>query len=401
MDKYFKSLNSFLTSKVGAFFILLPFVKPAAELTGRFDIFFDLWKLFAAFLIFVGCSRTLHKASWVLYWIISLQATILVSTFINGGDIKAAIVQVVSVTSICIYFDYCLRINQYKAISTLMMPLVFMALLTVATMILYYPEGMYTVGETSKGYVEHQNYLWGFDNSSIFNFIPGMYLMGLYSLMRNRRKTNIIVLIVFLLIAFAFLYVFSITAFLGCFTIVFVFVLLLFLKKRIRFLSTRNLLLIVVVVSLILLIAKDNIKILMDFAIRNDKYFSIKARFNIWNNVINYWKDSPLLGYGIEDKIDLSRKIGIDHPHNFFMDVLYRAGIMGVISIIGLFSNLIRGKWNDSHVNAFSSVVVFVLILISQFDFYNDHYLFYPVLIVAFYSKFFANDKRLNFDAIR
>ena len=46
-----------------------------------------------------------------------------------------------------------------------------------------------------------------------------------------------------------------------------------------------------------------------------------------------------------------------------------------------------KGKWKDSHLNAFSAVVIFVLLLIAQFDFYNDHYLFYPILIVAMYCK--------------
>ena len=190
MDNYFPSLNKFLTSKIGAFFIILPFVKPAAELTGDFDVIFDVWKLVAAVLILIGCSWTLHKANRILYWIIGLQLVLLVATIINHADFKAAIVQVLSIISISIYFDYFMRLDAKKAVSTIMLPLVFMSILTALTMFVFYPNGMYVVGDEESGRAEHQNYLWGFDNSSIFNFIPGIFLLGINALLKNRNYTS-------------------------------------------------------------------------------------------------------------------------------------------------------------------------------------------------------------------
>lgn len=387
MDNFFSSLNKFLTSKVGAFFIILPFVKPAAELTGDFDVIFDLWKLFAALLIFVGCVKTLHKASHILYWIIGLQVIMLLSTVINVADFKAAIVQVISVICICMYFDYFMRVDSYKAISSIMLPLVFMSILTAISMFVFYPDGMYLVGDESTGDVIRQNFLWGFDNSSIFNFIPGMFLLGLHSFLVNKKPTYIKSLIVFLFISLAFLYVFSVSAFLGCFAILFAFVFLYLKKNSIKVFTTRNLIILVIVLSLILLIGNDKLTILIYFSKLTDKFNSLKYRFIIWDSVIYWWKQSPILGYGIEDKMLLTGKINLDHPHNYFMDVLYRAGLLGITTISVVFINLMKGKWKDSHLNAFSAVVIFVLLLIAQFDFYNDHYLFYPILIVAMYCK--------------
>lgn len=387
MDKYFSSLNKFLTSKVGAFFVILPFVKPAPELTGDFDMIFDVWKLFAALLIFICCARTIHKSSRLLYWIIGLQGVMLVSTIIQGADFKAAIVQALSVISICLYFDYFMRIDSRKAISTLMLPLVFMSILTALTMFIFYPEGMYTVGDESVGRVEHQNYLWGFDNSSIFNFIPGMYLLGLYALLTNKKKASRRTFIILLFISLAFLYMFSITAFLGSFALILIFVFLIFKRNRIKLFTTRNLMVLVIVLSLILLIGNNRIGILMDFSKATDKFYSIQARFNIWNLVIEWWQKSPIIGYGIEDKLLIADKIQLDHPHNYFMDVLYRGGILGIVMLIGMFIKLLKEKWSDSRLNAYSAIVIFVLLLIAQFDFYNDHYMFYPVFIVAVNCK--------------
>ncbi len=387
MDNYFPSLNKFLTSKIGAFFIILPFVKPAPELTGSFDVIFDIWKLFAASLILVGCIRTLHKASHILYWIAGLQVVMLLSTIIHNADFKAAIVQVVSVISICIYFDYFIRTDPNRAISTLMLPLIFMSIMTAISMFVFYPEGMYVVGDELSGEVVKNNFLWGFDNSSIFNFIPGMYLLGLYALIENNKIIYRKTIFVLLFISLAFLYVFSITAFIGCFSILLAFVFILVIKKKANLLTTKNLIILAVVLSLVLLIFNDRLSILMEFSKLTDKFYSIKARFIIWDCVINWWKKSPLIGYGIEDKLLIIGKLNLDHPHNYFMDVLYRSGLIGIVVVVVLFYKLISGKWSDSHINAFSAVAFFVLLVIAQFDFYNDHYMFYPIMIVVMYSK--------------
>lgn len=400
MDNYFPSLNKFLTSKIGAFFIILPFVKPAPELTGDFDVVFDIWKLVAAALIIIGCTWTLHKANRIVYWIIGLQLLFLLATIINQADFKAAIVQVLSIISISIYFDYFMRMDAKKAVSTLMLPLVFMSLLTALTMFVFYPNGMYTVGDESSGPVEHQNFLWGFDNSSIFNFIPGMYLMGLFSLFTENKKTKKKVLLALLFIALAFLYVFSITAFLGCFTILFALVFLNIYKRKIKVFTTFNLTVLVIVISFILIVANENLQILMNFSKLTDKFNSIRTRFVIWYYVIDWWKKSPVFGYGIEDKMLLIKKIKLDHPHNYFMDVLYRGGLIGIGVITGIFIKLIKGKWSDSHINAFSAVVLFVLLLTAQFDFYNDHYLFYPIMIVVMYCKNLVIDNNKNADQV-
>ena len=385
MDNYFPSLNKFLTSRIGAFFIILPFVKPASELTGDFDVIFDIWKLVASALILLGCVWTLHKANRIVYWIMGLQLVMLLSTIINKADFKAAIVQVLSVISISIYFDYFMRLDYKKAVKSLMLPLIVMSILTALTMFIYYPNGMYTVG------IEHQNFLWGFDNSSIFNFIPAIYLLGMYSLLQNRKKEYRRAIVVFLFITLAFLYVFSMTAFLGCFIILFVYFLVIFSKKRMKLITTRNLVVFITVLSVVFLIAKGNISFLMDFSKATDKFFSILARFQIWDRVIESWQKSPIFGYGIEDKFVIADKLQLDHPHNYFMDVLYRGGLVGIAVVVGIFVKLIKGKWADSHLNAFSAVVLFVLLLIAQFDFYNDHYLFYPIMIIAVYAKTIGN----------
>ena len=164
--------------------------------------------------------------------------------------------------------------------------------------------------------------------------------------------------------------------------------------------TTFNLTVLVIVISFILIVANENLQILMNFSKLTDKFNSIRTRFVIWYYVIDWWKKSPVFGYGIEDKMLLIKKIKLDHPHNYFMDVLYRGGLIGIGVITGIFIKLMKGKWSDSHINAFSAVVLFVLLLTAQFDFYNDHYLFYPIMIVVMYCKNLVIDNNKNADQV-
>jgi O-antigen ligase len=131
----------------------------------------------------------------------------------------------------------------------------------------------------------------------------------------------------------------------------------------------------------------------MDFATRTGKFYSIKFRFNIWNRTLSWWTKAPLLGYGIESKDLIIQKILLDHPHNYFLDVLYRGGIAGLSCAIWMLSYIIRGRWKNRTIDNFSAVCFFVLFIIAQFDFYNDQYLFYPLVICIYHSKKMIKNK--------
>lgn len=386
-----KFVQRLITSNIGSFFVILPYVKPASEITGSFDIFFDLWKLFAGVLIFIGCVGEIRCVSKIVYPIVMIQCTLLLSTLINRGDYKAAIVQVISNISIVLYFDYYLRHEPKKALKRIATPIVFMSLLTVLSMFVFYPTGMYGIGGNSSDYVEYGNYLWGFDNASIFNFVPGMFFVGLYSYMADRRKTYKKTIIFYLLVTVAFYYVFSITAFLGCFTILSLYIATIVKKKKMCVLNTKVIVFLILFLGLLLILFNDRIGLLMEFAKRTDKFYSIKSRFIIWDLAFSYWQSSPLFGWGIETKKQIISKLILDHPHNYFIDILYRGGLIGIMGVAWMFATFFRRRWKDIRINSFSAVCLFVMLIISQFDYYNDHYLFYPLILVALYSRKIRN----------
>lgn len=389
------TLKTFISTPIGAFIIILPYIKPAAELMGSFDIIFDIWKLISALLIIIGCGGQMKKISKMLIPIMLIQIVFFTSTILHHGDLKVAIVQVLSNISICLYFDFFIRSDSKNALKNVCYPIITMTILTALTMFIFYPNGMYSVGDYG-GYIERSNYIWGFDNSSIFNFIPGMFFLGMYSFLKDRKNTYRLTTIIYIFISLAFLYVFSITAFLGCFTITIVYIFLLVKKFKLKLLTIRNVTIFVIVISLVLFALNDNLTYFMKFATKIGKFYSVRARFVIWNLVVKYWGKSPIWGYGIEPKNVIINKLIIDHPHNYFMDIIYRGGLAGLCCVVWMFIKLIKGKWINLRINNFVSICFFVLFIMAQMDFYNDRYLFYPLIILIYHSKKIICNSKFN-----
>ncbi len=372
------NLSRFFESKIAAFLIILPFIKPASEITKSFDMIFDIWKGIAALLIIVCYAYSQKKINKPLCFLGLIQVIYFISTLINHGDIKTALVQGVSNIALLLYVDYLFEKNEKNAIRNFCLPAVFMAILTIITMFIFYPNGMYQVSS------EAGNYLWGFDNASSLLFIPTITFLIIYAMYVNKRKTYIKAFLFTLLAFIAFLYVKSLTAFLTILLIIVGFVIIILYRKEIKIFSPKLTIPGLILLFIIVLCFWNKIPLFVNFIKEQGKYFSFKLRIIFWNKELFYFLKSPIIGYGVEYKTVLLNKIGIDHPHNFFMDILYRGGIAGVLSAILFFVSLIKNiKINDS-IKSMVNICLFALLVAIMLDFYNDIYLIYPQMYLSY-----------------
>lgn len=380
---YKNKLKSFITHPLISFLILLPYVKPAPNLTGSFDIVFDLIKLVFFPVIVWGYIKYANKKPRLSLVVAFLQIIFLVSTVISSGDIKSAITQSMSTISCCMYFETLVKINLTLALKRIMMPLVFFAIITSITMFATYPNGLYQV--VWKNRIETSNYYWGFDNSSVFKFFPAMLSLSLYAIISKNKKQSLISLLLMIFFTASFFYVGSITASVCCAILTVIFVLI---DKRIIMLNItyRHSIIAIIAIFIALAFLNSKLDFLYQFATEHDKYYSIKARFIFWDRIFAFFKEKPMIGYGIEDKSIILSKLGIDHPHNYFMDVIYRSGVIGCTSVVFFLSFYARIKNKKRNYGAIlGASYLFLLFLISQMDFYNEQYLFYPSLLLCYY----------------
>lgn len=393
------NLSKFLKSKLGAFFIILPYIKPASEITGAFNGVFNLWKLFSAGIIFVCCCRKKEKVMALpIGCLILIQVIYFVSTCINCADIKSATVQLISNASILVYLVWLYNENEYLAVRNFTYPTLFMAILTSITMFVFYPNGMYqVVGET---YVEKSNYLWGFDNTSGMLFIPTIFFLIVRSMYINRKETYRKTLVVMIFFFCAFLYVDAKTTFLMIFFIMLGYIAVVYYRMTLKIMNPRVIVLFIVMGFLTLMIFNSKFINIWNYLREIGKYYSIKARFIFFDKELYYVSKSPLWGCGIEEKTLTAKKLFIDHPHNYFMDLLYHGGVLAVCSLGIFFFELMRGKRVKDSISVMVCCCLMAMLVTEMLDFYNEMYLFYPQMAMSYLllkdRKYFLSKREIG-----
>lgn len=377
------SLSSFIKSKLGAFLIILPYIKPASEITGAFNSFFNLWKVISAGFIFCCCCKRKEKKNNLpIFYLILIQAIYFISTIINQADIKSAVVQLMSNVSLVVYLVWLYNENEYLAVRNFTYPTIFMAVLTSLSMFIYYPNGMYQiVGDT---YTEKSNYLWGFDNTSGLLFISSMFFLVIYAMYVNKKRTYKITLFALAIFCAAFLYVGAKTTYVMMIFIIVIYIGVIYGKKQFKWLNSKVIILCIIAMFLLLIKLNSGFEHIWNYLKQVGKYYSIKARLIFFDTEFYYIAKSPLWGCGIEDKLFSSEKLLIDHPHNYFMDLLYHGGLLAVSSMGMFFFKLTRNKKNKDRISVMANCFLAAILITVMMDFYNEMYLFYPQMALTF-----------------
>lgn len=394
-----EKVTKIITNKWFIVFLLIPFVKPATELTGIFDNIFDILKILDCFIIGFSYLYLLKKPSKVLVFISALEATFVLSTIINDGRIWWGIVQAISVIALSALMDMTLRLNKKECLKGFCIAMGLMAFATVCTMFIFYPNGMYTAvfEHDVKGLwhiPETSNYLWGFDNSSIFKFIPVLIIFMLNTDLNN-KKSRIITFVLILITTLAFLYVRSITAALVCLLILLYYLILFRRGKTLRIINYRNCIILVSIIFVLLVGVNKNLSILQYIANKTDKVVSLNYRFKIWDNTIEDFKKNWVIGSGFEERLVTAEKLGIDHPHNIFLDIIYKggtiAGIIFVLLLITIGRKMMKNKGSlEANV---VTIGLLAFLCVAQMDYYNEQYLFFLLYILAYNIDLFNKNK--------
>ncbi|MBQ7096322.1 MAG: O-antigen ligase family protein [Clostridia bacterium] len=380
--------------------LVLPFIKPATEFTGKFDLIFDLLKILHCGIILLGYRFIQKKPSAMILLIGGLQAIFLAATCLKGGMIWWGAVQVLSILSLCALLEMTLRLDRKAALQGFGISLGLMGLATVITMFACYPEGLYTVVTEHEieglwHLPETNNFLWGFDNASAFKFIPAMILFLLNTDPKS-KKSKIFTFALLFLITAAFIYVRAIMALLGALLILVYFVVLFQRNQVEKLLSVKTCVIAVCIIAVLLIGVNKNLPFLQTIADHTEKTASLNHRVKVWGNTIEESLASPLIGHGFEERMVTAKKLGIDHPHNVFLDVLYRGGLSACL-FYGLMLILACKKTFKARKTLFGNILAIgflAFLLMAQMDYYNDQYLPFLLFILADHTDLFIFDSK-------
>ena len=307
-----------------------------------------------------------------------------ISTCINeNARIYLFIQNYLKIIGFCIYTYKSIKIDSKNTIFSLSVVLYILIILNFLSIIIF-PNGMYATERYTN------NWFFKYDNTHIFMYFPAL-LVGYLNMKYNNKKIDFLYVSIFIIIAFCIFFCKSANS-IVTFSIFTVYLIFKNRLNRIKWLNSRTFMYVLVGIFLAFVIFRiqDYFEWFIVGILHKNLTFS--HRTYIWDIVIKYIKNSPILGYGVEDSKFVAIKFGnanFTHAHNTFLDIMYKGGIVSLIPfllcIIMSINELYKNK--RSYISTLFSVGLFCCLIMTIFEAREDKIGFYIVLLLCYYLK--------------
>ncbi len=147
-----------------------------------------------------------------------------------------------------------------------------------------------------------------------------------------------------------------------------------------------------------ILLIEFNIQNLFKNIIENvfQKDVSLSDRIYIWEQAKNYIFQNPFFGYGYEtDKIMAYKLLG-NHPHNYYLFILYSTGIIGMFLILNLFREMSKMCRNTLQTKV--GIVLFITLVIMGL---TESLTSTPLMYLSFSIIFYLNEKAVEKEELK
>lgn len=364
--------------------LIIPYIQPASYAMGnKLSMVWEIWQLISIMIVVFMYLYKRKSMPKVMIYMICFQAIFIISTVLNGNrsTIMQQLLQGASIVSICMLVEMMIKQDKLllKAMSIV---LGILSLIHIYTMFKYYPIGMY-IDE-----LNHNDYYFlGYDNTSFFQVFPFVIYSTCYLYYKN-GKNGVLTYLISFIVGFAYLYVKSTTA--AIMMIIFIMFLLIndlkfFRSFSDKFLNIKNIIIIVLTIFVFVVFIEGS-QYFEKFLIQGlNKNTTLSGRTYIWEQAINYIKQSPIIGYGLESTSVLLSKFNINHVHNIILDIIYKGGIIAFIFYM-LMVNCIRKPLmqnKEMFLTKVLSVGIGIYWITGMFDYYNNKYIIFTFFILA------------------
>ena len=358
-------------------FLILPYFKPTCftVISPLINNIFNLFQIFNFIIILLLVIKD-KKISKLNVFIVLFLVIHILSTFLNRGNIQDSLIMDIKILSLTLLIDLELRENPKEFLLSFEFMLYALVIINMIT-IFRYPEGMYV--SPVSGY--QRNWFLGFKNVHILYILPALLLSIINSYINNNKITKRTWLLLLISII-SLSIVWSAT---GVVAIVIITIIMLFMniikKTNISFNGT-----IISYILLFLSVIIFRLQNMFKYLIVNilDKDLTFTGRTYIWDYVLEFIKEKPILGYGKElSTIRYAKGYNYHsfHAHNIFLEILYQTGFCGLI-IIGIIINLIIKKLKEFKTEIITKsiflflMIYFIIMLMEAYDFENFFFLF-------------------------
>ena len=328
-----------------------------------------------------------HRWSKLINFIALFLFFVLGSTLINGGDVVHLLQICFRTIFLSLIIDYGLSKHSRNFLLASQSFFVTLIVLNLLSFFLA-PSGLYT---NSTGITE--NWLLGYRNHFLVFILPTL-LFSFVSSYQKYGELKIKDWVIYLLSLITIILTKSSTA------IVFMAIIGLYLLLRrsmvfVKISNIKNLLIIYVLAYFWLVIFRihnsiDDIKYIIVNLLHRS--VTLTSRTYIWDQTFSLISKKPLLGYGLKEiDVDYGRYqvYRAYHAHNEILEIIYQAGIVGLLVFIPILVVSYRNLWRYRHLEIARtiSMILFALLVVFLTESYSYEWILYPFVLTAHINR--------------
>lgn len=380
-------------------FLILPSIKPYVVRISVFDNLYDIWGLVTLLLNFSLCfyvNKKFIKECDTIKYLFLFIGVYFVSTLINGLSSVAAVLSESSRLLICpLYLSY----NYNKGQSAFKSAVHNIG--SLYRIILYIDCVSILINLKYSIFISDIFSFLGMDNTAAFIVIP-MLAVVIFDDLYQKGKISLNSIFLLWLCTLCKVLTYSLTACLAL--LVFIIMLLFTIPHKIEISCRKKLIknflnprLIMVIMILILMgIVFFNVQYLFkSIIIALGKDVNL-GRVRIWQNTVNTFFKSPIIGFGKVNPETFIELIGMsvwdqtcNHPHNSFLAIFFNCGIIGGFFFFKMLQkplNKIIMYRNKREVIVLGIGMVSYIILMMADDYMFLPYIYVLVTILSLYN---------------
>ena len=340
--------------------LIIPFFQPTGliYIAPVFNQLFNMWELIS-FIIVVGLFLMERKASKMFLAIIAYEAVLFVSTLLgNSSNYWRLAVSCGEVISMCMLIEIAVYHNPKALIKSMLYVLGIECIINLFT-IISFPNGMYYSDSS------WNNWFLGYDNKHQLFILP---LLCIFLIFTTYKQMWAVVELVGVALFSASIYItWSATAVVG-FSVFILLILLFEFHFQMGIVEVKKSFVINLITffAIVIFRVQNLFKFLIVDILHKDMTFTGRTR--VWDRTIDYFKDNVLIGVGQYSREENVFMLGLAHPHNLYLRVLYETGIIGAVCFVVIILILAK-KLKEYQRNRYGyiiSVTIFCFFLIFQ-----------------------------------
>lgn len=384
------------------FVLFIPFFKPQYfSATGSILSVIYNYYLYVAIVIvlilYVGDLVSKREMpSPIMVLIVCYSIVLVMSSLLKNGYWMNALKEGVAYIALFALSEMLLKQSIEMFISVVSPILNLLVILNFVSMLIW-PDGMYkTVLVSESIWYSKYNWILGYDNGFIFHFLPVLML----SFIKNVciKKTIFSKISLLLMIGVCVLpivirqqaaSIVGMAIFLGLIILVFMECMPKMITPRIYWGVYIAIFLCIVVFRL-----QDLFAVLIEDVLGKNLTFT--GRTYIWDLSLEALMQSPIFGYGIEDIFITVERISVDSPHNLFLWILYRGGLVQFLIFILLIQLVIKNLQNNREklYVKITTIAVFSIFVVSLVEASREHSMFLMFIFAYYVGKVPLKQKR-------